>query len=447
MITVKINNTKVKVIEGDTILATLERLSIDIPNLCSKHFDGKEDHCCRLCMVKVKKKDENAYSFKIACETKIENEMSIIASGDDELIDYRKSVLISMLHTHDSNCGSCHFIEKCKVKKYLDEYDINLKISQSSDYLVVDKKIDNMPEMLDADYKRCIDCNLCVDYQSIAIKQYRTMIMDICPTNVFFPKYFYTIFHKGETTLENGYCVYCSSVCECSYLLDQKNILSIFSKDLSKNYGVCDVGREMAHITKNNALDYVLKFGNYESLASAKKLYKEFFFLFDEDEALASFSLFYPIEDIEDCINEANRLGIKMFGYRTPKISTNTMAKNENMSNYKVLESLGLENKYAIDFNNISPSIKLFLIVSDYFLESDPLFIKFCKENQGKYIIFTPYNNIPAHNAYLAFPLALFGEFSGEYIDKYGNKKNVESYFYPSKDRMSIKKILEYLYS
>ena len=447
MIIVNINNTKIKVIEGETILATLERLSIDIPNLCSKHFDKKEDHCCRLCMIKVKKENEDFYSFKLACETKIENEMSIITSRDNELIDYRKSVLMSILHTHDASCSSCNFTEVCKVKKYIDDYGIDLKIPNSSEYLVVNKKIDDMPEMLESDYKRCIDCNLCVDYQSIAIKRYKTMIMDICPTSVFFPKYFHTIFNKGETSLENGYCVYCSSICECSYLLDQENILSIFSKKLTKNYGVCDVGREMAYITKNNALDYALKFGNYESLSSAKKLYKEFFLLFDEDEALASFSLFYPTEDIEECYNEALRLGIKMFGYRTPKISTSTMAKSENMANYKSLELLGLENKYRIDFNNISPNIKLFLIVSDYILESDPLFIKFCKENQGKYIIFTPYNNIPAHNAYLAFPIALFGEFSGEYIDKYGNKKNVESYFYSNKDRMTIKKILEYLYS
>lgn len=447
MIVVNINDVKVKVIGNETILTALKRVDIDVPNLCSKSFDKKEYHCCRLCMVKVRKVYEDTYSFRLACETKIEDEMSIITSKDDDLTEYRKSVLISILHTHEANCSLCDFTVTCKVKKYLDDYEINLPMSETGEYLAVTKKIEDMPAILEADYKRCIDCDLCVDYQNVAIKCYRTMIMDICPTNVFLPKYFYTIFDKGETTLEDGYCIYCSSICECTYLLDKKNILSIFSKDLAKNYGVCDVGREMSHITKNNALDYILKLGSYEKLSSAKKFYKEFFLLFNEGEALASFSLFYPICDMEECLNECRRLGIKIFGYRTPKISTNTIAKNENIANYKALEMLDLESVFVFDFNNISSNIKLFFIVSDYFLESSPLFIKFCKEYQGKYIIFTPYNGIPAHNAYLAFPIALFGEFSGEYIDKYGNKKNVVSYFSPSKDRMSLKNILEYLYS
>lgn len=447
MISLNIDNRKVKVIENETILTTLNRLNIDIPNLCSRSFDKKEDHCCRLCMVKVRKEDEDTYFFKLACETKVEDKMSIIASRDDDLTEYRKSLLISILHTHEAHCNLCDFTTTCKLKKYLDDYDINLLMPEIDDCLGITEKIKNMPAILEADYKRCIDCDLCVAYESVAIKCYSTMIMDICPTNVFFPKYFDAIFNKGETTVEDGYCIYCSSICECTYLLDKKNILSIFSKDLTKNYGVCDVGREMSHITKNNALDYILRLGSYESLHSAKKLYKEFFLLFNEGEALASLSLFYPTSDMEECLKECRRLGIKIFGYRTPKISTNTIAKSENMANYQALEVLNLENEYIFDFTNIPSSIKLFLIVSDYFLESNPLFIKFCKEYQGKYIIFTPYNNIPAHNAYLAFPIALFGEFSGEYIDKDGNKKNVVSYFSPSKDRMSLQNIFEYLYS
>lgn len=448
MISLNIDNIRVRTVSGDTILMVLKRFEIDIPNLCSEIFSKKEYHYCRLCMVKVRKKDETDFSFKLACETQVEDEMYIIANEDKDIIKYRKSILISLLHTHCLSCSLCDVKVSCKLKKYFDDYNVKLATFDANDSLNVTKKIENLPDMLDANYERCIDCDLCVDYQSVAIRRFHTMIMDVCPTNVFMPKYFYSILNdKNTTRMEDSYCIYCSSICECKYLIDDKNILAIFSRDITKNYGICDIGREMPHLTKNNALEHILKLGSYETPVSAKRFYKEFFLLFKEYEALASLSTFYSTDDIKECYDECQRLGIKMISYRTPKISTSIITKCENIGNYKALEILNLESSDIFEYDNIPKTTKLFFIVSDYFLESDEKFIEFCKEYRGKYIIFTPYNGIAAYNAYLAFPISLFGEFSGDYIDKYGNKKTVISYFSQVKDRMNIKKILEYLYS
>ena len=102
--------------KGWTILKALSYLKIDIPNLCDFRFNNinnaenknlsfitEENKLnCKLCIVKIKRKNEDSYSFKYACNEIVENGMNII-SEDEEIISYRKSLLNSISYSHDKS--------------------------------------------------------------------------------------------------------------------------------------------------------------------------------------------------------------------------------------------------------------------------------------------------------------------------------------------------------
>lgn len=447
MITISIDDNLIKSLKNDTILQASLRSNIEIPHLCNGVCNDSKEISCQLCMVYVKKKGEEDFTLLSACKTKIEHDMIIISDKSDEIKKHRKYLLLSIMHTHNASCKFCDINDICRLKKYLDQYDVDYESINITTPLENEEKINKLPSMLKANYDRCIHCDLCKRSDKVSIKNYKTMMADICSTYVFTSDYFNKNYNYNETISTNkSYCIFCSVLCECKYLFGRKEIFTIESMT-DKKYGICDKGREIAHITKFPLLDSILKNGYTESLKSAKRLYKEFFLIFKENEACASLSAFYPIEDMDEAKNECLRLNIKITGYRKPKLATETIVQNENIGNYHAIDIIGNDKIDVFEnFKIINKDLKLFFIISDYLLESEHWFIEFCEKYSGKYIIFTPYNSLPAHNAYLAFPIANFGEFEGTYIDKHKNKRTISKILTLSKNRMTIKNLIKYLY-
>ena len=72
--------------------------------------------------------------------------------------------------------------------------------------------------------------------------------------------------------------------------------------------------------------------------------------------------------------------------------------------------------------------------------------IDFAKKNKGNYIVFSPNFSVLAYNAYLSFPISYLGEFDGHYIDNHGKVKEMQAFLKSSKNRMSLRELLKYLY-
>ena len=140
--------------KGWTILKALSYLKIDIPNLCDFRFGNinnaenknlsfitEENKLnCKLCIVKIKRKNEDSYSFKYACNEIVENGMDII-SKDEEIISYRKALLNSISYSHKPICSNCEVDYKCKLKKYFDLYNINEKNNlENNEEKIIDNK-------------------------------------------------------------------------------------------------------------------------------------------------------------------------------------------------------------------------------------------------------------------------------------------------------------------
>lgn len=458
--------------KGYTILKALSYLKIDIPNLCDyksdninikSNFSSARDERelnCKLCLIKIKRKNEESYSFKYACSEIVENGMDII-SEDEEIISYRKALLNSISLNHNPVCSDCKADYNCKLKKYFDLYNITLKNRDSYNNKFIDEikdtvKTFNLPDCIKADYERCINCGLCNNYKTI--NGYISMIVDLCPTNVFyFERKFNRIFDgEFEKKIENNFdnptesvksfCIGCNKLCDIEYLHNKETITDIKSVS-GKKYGLCDYGRKMYYYS-NDLLKYPMINGVENDFKKAKELYFEFINDINDNPYLAIASSLYPLEDIKAFNELASYLGITELDYKKNDMATDSNAIRENYTNINKysIEELKRELKYIKGENINYDSYKKFIILGDSLFDNDEKIISFSQKNKRNYILFTSTLSVLAYNSYIAFPINGLGEFNGNYIDKYGKSKEMISFLNKDKNRLNLRDLIKYLY-
>ena len=98
-----IDNRKVEIEEGKTILEAAEKIGIEIPTMCFlKGF--KPSTSCMICVVKV----EGKANFVPSCATVVEDGM-VVHSCSEEIENARKAALELLLSDHLGDCmGPCH---------------------------------------------------------------------------------------------------------------------------------------------------------------------------------------------------------------------------------------------------------------------------------------------------------------------------------------------------
>ena len=431
------NGREISSQSGYTILKALSYIGIDIAHLCYykldriKDFEEEKENDllkCKLCLVKVKKKNEEEYSLKYACNEIVENEMDII-SNDEEIIEYRKSLLKAILYMHKPFCDKCSSYYNCRLKKYIDFYQLKIeRFEGDNDSKLKEIKtiVDNfnLDKNIKIDYDKCINCGVCSRYETIS--GYKNMIVDLCPTKVF------RVDRKiddNEEQIEykkiNSFCIGCNKLCECNYFYDEKTIIDIQSPELKK-YGICDFGRKMLYYSNNKAKD----------------LFHKFLEETDKKDILAISSSLYTMEDLEAFNDFIYSLGITNFIYKKNIIKTTSDVIRENYTNINKYSS----KNYKYTLNDINNSFNKFIILEDPLFEIVDDTMDFIQKNRRNYIVFTPYQSILAYNSYLTFPIAGFGEFEGEYIDSHGKNKFIKSFLEKNKNRLEFKNLIKYLY-
>ena len=101
MVTIKIDDRKLRVPEGNTILQAAEDAGIPIPHLCYLK-ELNEIAACRMCMVEV----EDTERLVPACNTQVVDGM-VIRTNSPRVRQARKTNLRLILSQHDSNCTVC----------------------------------------------------------------------------------------------------------------------------------------------------------------------------------------------------------------------------------------------------------------------------------------------------------------------------------------------------
>jgi len=153
MITLTINEQKVSVPEGTTILKAAQSAGIYIPTLCY-HAKLSPIGACRICLVEVDGEKRPVAS----CDTQVREGM-VVRTDSEEIIRQRKQMLQFVLLNHPLDCPVCDKAGECLVQ------DITVNMSVLEQRFTApkpEKTKEELSPLLDIWHTRCIMCGRCV---------------------------------------------------------------------------------------------------------------------------------------------------------------------------------------------------------------------------------------------------------------------------------------------
>jgi len=155
MINLLINDQKVSVQAGTTVLAAASKLKINIPTLCN-HDDLCVAGNCRVCLVEQK----GARTLIASCATPVFNGMEI-HTNTLKVRNARKHVVELLLSEHRADCTKCYKNQNCELQSLANEFafgdHIFLDLNEGHDY-----NIDRSSPSFIKDDSKCIRCQRCV---------------------------------------------------------------------------------------------------------------------------------------------------------------------------------------------------------------------------------------------------------------------------------------------
>lgn len=192
MIHLTINNKKVGVKEGTTILEAAKQINVTIPTLC--RLDGvHEIGSCRICVVEV----DGEKNLPASCMTKVREGM-VVRTDTPRVRKARKVLYELILSDHPKECLSCDRNQNCELQ-HLGEI-LNVDVHRY-DGVKSDSEWDDSSPSIVRDTSKCILCRRCV-----------TICNEVQGVGILNPQYrgFDTIISPGEDLmLEDVACTYC----------------------------------------------------------------------------------------------------------------------------------------------------------------------------------------------------------------------------------------------
>jgi NADH-quinone oxidoreductase subunit G/NADP-reducing hydrogenase subunit HndD len=153
MTTLMIDNTKVAVEEGATILDAAKQVGVNIPTLCYLK-DINVIGACRICMVDV----QGARTFMAACVTPVTEGM-VVRTNTPAVIKARKTILELILSDHPMECLTCIRNQNCELQKLAEEFGIQeIRFEGAKTEYGLD---DSSPAIV-RDPRKCVLCRRCI---------------------------------------------------------------------------------------------------------------------------------------------------------------------------------------------------------------------------------------------------------------------------------------------
>ncbi|SFA83640.1 NADH-dependent [FeFe] hydrogenase, group A6 [Clostridium frigidicarnis] len=214
MVNLTINNKKVEVPKGTSILDAAKKLNIEIPTLCNMHMvDGQTRNCkgtCRICVVEV----EGKGSLIPSCSVDVSEGMNV-KTHTPRVLKARRTILDLLLSDHPQDCLKCEKNLKCELQKLAMDFGIE-RIKYEGE--ISRYPIDSSSPSIIRDMDKCILCRRCVTACNDVQKVHAL-------TNVErgFNSVISTFFNKPLSETECTYCGQCLAVCPTGALREVRD--------------------------------------------------------------------------------------------------------------------------------------------------------------------------------------------------------------------------------
>ena len=196
-VTLTIDDQKVKVEKGTTILQAAKQAGIDIPTLCFlKEINEVGD--CRMCIVEV----EGRRGFATSCIQKAEEGM-VVHTHTPAVMEARHTILDLIISNHAKDCLTCTRSGNCELQELATKFNIS-KIEFEGER--AEHKIDDLSPSIVRDFNKCILCRRCVatckNVQKIGAIDCINRGFDSCISTV------------GDLSLNDVNCTFCGQCIE-----------------------------------------------------------------------------------------------------------------------------------------------------------------------------------------------------------------------------------------
>ncbi len=153
MITLTIDDLKVEVERGATVLDAARKANIRIPTLCFLK-EINEIGACRMCVV-----ETGARTLQAACVLPATQGMEV-KTNTRRVRHARKTVLELILSNHDKKCLSCIRSQNCELQKLA----LELEVDDCEAFAGERREfpLDDMSPSIVRDNNKCINCRRCV---------------------------------------------------------------------------------------------------------------------------------------------------------------------------------------------------------------------------------------------------------------------------------------------
>ena len=264
MIQLTIDNKKIQVEEGTTILEAAKSAGIYIPTLCYLK-EVNQIASCRVCVVEVEGMDK----LPTACSTLCKDGM-VVSTKTDRVIAARKQMLSLIMENHNEHCFSCTANGKCELQKVCQMYDVVKTDVPGSRAEVKSYEVDTNP-FLGYRSDICIQCQRCVaacskvsGRKAISLAKvgtfteidapfgldYKTTLCEscgnctkACPTGALYKKE-EKKYREWEVTRVRTTCPHCAVGCQYDAVVKDNKVVAIEAADGPSNRGrLCVKGR------------------------------------------------------------------------------------------------------------------------------------------------------------------------------------------------------------
>ena len=216
MINLTIDDQKVTVPEGTTILDAAKQAGIDIPTLCFlKEINEVGD--CRMCIVEV----EGRKGFATSCIQTVEEGM-VVHTHTQNVLEARHVILDLIISNHAKDCLTCTRSGNCELQTLATKFNV-LNVEFPGE--MTEHKVDDLSPSIVRDFNKCILCRRCVaackNVQHIGAIDVINRGFESCISTV------------GDHSLNNVNCTFCGQcieACPTGALHEKETINDVWAK-------------------------------------------------------------------------------------------------------------------------------------------------------------------------------------------------------------------------